>query len=789
MAPPAIPALRIGPLEPADPAKVGGHRLVGRLRTGTMGTVYAVLAPGGARRTLELAHLGWAPSAQDPPTPETGAHLLTARNGGTHGGRPWAALDHVPGTDLATWVSTRGPLPEGALLCLAAAIADALAGVHAAGTVHGDVEPGTVVLAPDGPWLRDFGIARRIDDSAPAPVAGAPGWLAPERYAGAPPEPASDVFAWACVMTLAASGEPPFGNGGDLADSEERARLNRVELSAAPPGLRPLLRRALSADPGERPTARAAAEACLRVLARLPGGSGAEHGEDPRPADPDRVLRNGGGEGERGSRGGAEEPGGDQRPPHRGTDGGSGSGLRPRTAETSSEEPGPELGGPDGNGGVPSPEEEENLPWLKVKRPFSDPCGQGSEESPNTPGGERSRKKRFGGAFGGLLQARTSQRPHEGPEPLGPGAGGAGRRVEGAADPGSEGSEPAGGPHRPTSPLRHHLDRVWPDTTAADDDPAWEHDPPLRSVPASRAPGDPVRAGRTAALVAGLLALIAVVAGGGALLLDTLGPEQPEHRHPHAVGDELLVRARDTVLTADTFELTILTHGGNGTGPHQSARTRGPTLYDRVRYQNGPEEALRWNSTVGDGGPISDRMWWEGRLLDAGDTSSDGDPASWAESAEPDRTDAHTREAIAAPLRSAIDDGRIIGYRRADYVPAETAEDAYPHLAEGRPTGERDAVWIEGEFPASDNPAADPAVFTLVSTEEGVPLEFSWEEETHFHMRPTSTRLSPEDLGTGDGEYPRWWYTEYTFISFGAEVDLQVPEPGEVREGELSGGG
>ena len=593
-------------------------------------------------------------------------------------------------------------------------------------------------------------------------------------------------------MTLAASGEPPFGSGGDLAESEERARLNRVELSAAPPGLRPLLRRALSADPGERPTARAAADACLRVLERLPGGSGAEHGEGPGPADPDRVPHNGGGEGECGSRGGAEETEGEQGPLHRGTAGGSGSGFRPRTAETPSGEPGPELGGPDGNGGGPSPEEEENLPWLKVERPFSDPDGQGSGESPNVPGGERSRKKRFGGAFGRLLRARTPQGPHEGTEPVGTGAGGAGRRPGGAADPSGEGSGPVHGGeghHRPTSPLRHHLDRVWPDITAADDDPAWERDPPLRSVPTSRAPGNPTSTGRTAALVACLLVLIAVAAGGGALLLHTLGPEQPEPSPSHAVGDELLVRARDTVLTADTFELTILTHGGNGTGPHQSARTRGPTLYDRVRYQNGPEEVLRWNSTVGDGGPTSDRMWWEGRLLDAGDTSSDGDPASWSESAEPDRADAHTREAVTAPLRSAIDDGRIIGYRRADYVPAETAEDAYPHLADGRPTGERDAVWIEGEFPASDNPAADPAVFTLVTTEEGVPLEFSWEEETHFHMRPTSTRLSPEDLGTGDEEYPRWWYTEYTFISFGAEVDLQVPEPGEVRASERSGGG
>ncbi|GHD21631.1 serine/threonine-protein kinase [Nocardiopsis kunsanensis] len=739
MAPPAIPTLRIGPLEPADPVKIGGHRLIGRLRAGAMGTVYAALAPGGARCALELAHRGREPTARAPAVPESGAHLLTARRGGTHAARPWAALDHLPGVDLATWTDARGPLPEGALLCLAAGIAEALVAVHAAGTVHGDVEPATVILAPDGPWLRDFGIARRIDDSAPAPVAGAPGWLAPERYAGAPPEPASDVFAWACVVVLAASGQPPFGNGGDLAESEERARLDRVELSAAPLGLRPLLRRALSADPRERPTARAAARACLRVLERFPA-------EYPPPAGPG----NGGGAGGRGSRGGTEEPGDETEPPCRGPEGAGGSVHRPRSAEMHLAEPGPEWEGPGGNGEVPFPEREENLPWLKVERPFSDPGGEGSGESPNVLRCGYRRKRPSGASPVRPGRTRTPRGPREG----------------------------AG----PASPARRHLDRMWPDVPATDDDPAWQQDPPPRSLPAARTPGRPRGSGRDAVLVAGLLVLIVVTAAGGALL-DAFGPEQPERRYPHAAGDELLVRARDAVLTAETFELTILTRGGNGTGPHQNARTRGPTLYDRVRYQSAPEEALRWNSTVGGGGPTSDRMWWEGRLLDAGDTSRGGDRASWTESAEPDRADEHTREAITAPLRSAVDGGRIVGYRRADYVPSRPAEDAYPHLAGGRPAGERDAVWIEGEFSASHNPAADPAVFTLVTTEEGVPLEFSWEEEAHFHLRPTSLRLSPEDLGTGEEGYPRWWYTEYTFVSFDTGTDLRVPEPGEVRAG------
>lgn len=351
-----------------------------------------------------------------------------------------------------------------------------------------------------------------------------------------------------------------------------------------------------------------------------------------------------------------------------------------------------------------------------------------------------------------------------------------------------------------TSPLRPYLDRMWPEVPA-DDDAAWNADPLHRSGLRRRTCGGRVGRrlggvggfrGRTAvvsALVAGVLVALAATAGGGAFLLDSLGPDEPEHQHPSAVGEDLLVRARDTVLGADTFELTVLTHGGNGSGPRQSTRTRGPTVYDRVRYQAEPEEALRWNSTVGGDGPTSDRMWWAGRLLDAGNTSMAGDPASWAEPPDPGQTDAHTPEAVAAPLRSAVEDGRVVGYREADYVPSEPAEDAYAHLAEGQPGGERDALWVEGEFSTTDNPAAESAAFTLVTTGEGVPLAFSWEERTHFHMRPTSVRLSPEDLGTGGEEYPRWWYTEYTFVSFDTEVDLPVPDPDEVQASEHPDGG
>ena len=77
-----------------------------------------------------------------------------------------------------------------------------------------------MIVTPEGPRLIDYGIARLITEPVSAINAGSPGWLAPERYAGAPPEPASDVFAWGCLAYFAATGEvwtflgfPTYGGG------------------------------------------------------------------------------------------------------------------------------------------------------------------------------------------------------------------------------------------------------------------------------------------------------------------------------------------------------------------------------------------------------------------------------------------------------------------------------------------------------------------------------------------------------------------------------------------------
>jgi serine/threonine protein kinase len=71
------------------------------------------------------------------------------------------AMEHVRGTSLADRLDNERVLPVDAALEVGAAMASALAAVHAAGLVHRDVKPGNVIEAGGVYKLIDFGIAAR----------------------------------------------------------------------------------------------------------------------------------------------------------------------------------------------------------------------------------------------------------------------------------------------------------------------------------------------------------------------------------------------------------------------------------------------------------------------------------------------------------------------------------------------------------------------------------------------------------------------------------------------------
>ncbi len=171
---------------------------------------------------------------------------------------PWMATAFVPGVPLSRAVTAHGPLPEAALRMLAAGLAEALVGVHAAGVVHRDLKPANVLLALDGPHVIDFGIARAVDGTAltaTGMVLGTPAYMSPEQAVADPVGPASDVFSLGSTLAFAARGAGLF-DGGTPTDVLRRVVHGEPDLSGVPEGLRLLVAACLAKRPEDRPAPR-----------------------------------------------------------------------------------------------------------------------------------------------------------------------------------------------------------------------------------------------------------------------------------------------------------------------------------------------------------------------------------------------------------------------------------------------------------------------------------------------------------------------------------------------------
>ncbi|NUR57709.1 MAG: serine/threonine protein kinase, partial [Catenulispora sp.] len=140
-------------------------------------------------------------------------HLVPLLDAGLDDDRRYLVMPLIEGEDLAR-VIRRGPLPPPRVARVGAALAAALAHIHARGIVHRDLKPANVLMAPHGGiYLADFGIARAWDgpaDTATGCVVGTAGYLAPEQARGRGAMPASDVFSLGLILLEALKGEPEY---------------------------------------------------------------------------------------------------------------------------------------------------------------------------------------------------------------------------------------------------------------------------------------------------------------------------------------------------------------------------------------------------------------------------------------------------------------------------------------------------------------------------------------------------------------------------------------------------
>ncbi|MBW3663871.1 MAG: protein kinase [Actinobacteria bacterium] len=187
----------------------GRYRLTGHLASGTTGEVWAAEVDG-TRVALKLLH----------------RHLLRSDD-------VLSRLDEVliltsqvehPGVVRIVESDTRSQHPYVATVRLetrllggsdrpfletATALADALAALHVAGVVHGDLRAGHVIGSAEGPRILDAGTSVVLGTLAVTPV------TPPEVADGAPPDARSDTFALGVVLRTLAAEQPP---APDVAD-------------------------------------------------------------------------------------------------------------------------------------------------------------------------------------------------------------------------------------------------------------------------------------------------------------------------------------------------------------------------------------------------------------------------------------------------------------------------------------------------------------------------------------------------------------------------------------------
>jgi outer membrane protein assembly factor BamB len=253
------------PLAADDPRTIGEFRLHARLGSGGMGRVYLGHSPGGRAVAVKVIHPHLARDAEFVGRFRREVAAAQAVNGsyaapvvaaGPDDYPPWLATAFVAGPPLADVVQAAGPLPEDAVLKLAAGLAEALRVIHACGLVHRDLKPANVLLAEDGPRVIDFGIARALEGTAltsAESLLGTPSYMSPEQAQGQPAGPASDVFSLGGVVYFAATGENPFGTGHP-AVMLYRIVHTEPDLDRLPPRVRGLAAACLAKDPARRPT-------------------------------------------------------------------------------------------------------------------------------------------------------------------------------------------------------------------------------------------------------------------------------------------------------------------------------------------------------------------------------------------------------------------------------------------------------------------------------------------------------------------------------------------------------
>src|SRR3984957_5158124 len=166
---PTMPQSIVQPLRRWDPERIGPYVIIGKLGAGAMGQVFLARSKAGrlvAVKTIRV-ELAEEPGSRARFAREvaaasrvSGVFTAAVIEANPDADLPWVATAYVPAPSLSTLVKETGPLPARAVRWLAAGAPEPPQSIHGAGRRPAPDKPSNVLVAPDGPRVIDFGVAR-----------------------------------------------------------------------------------------------------------------------------------------------------------------------------------------------------------------------------------------------------------------------------------------------------------------------------------------------------------------------------------------------------------------------------------------------------------------------------------------------------------------------------------------------------------------------------------------------------------------------------------------------------
>src|SRR2546421_5061242 len=215
---------------------IGHYKISERIGTGGMGDVYlATDIVAGRKAALKLLPMRFTGDAERLKRFQQEAHAVVALNHpniltvyeiGEDHSTHYIASELIEGETLRQRL-VRGRIEVGEAVDVAIQVASALAAAHEAGIVHRDINPGNIMLRPDGyVKVLDFGIAKLAEQEAPAPmpkdealllvetnlgsILGTVPYMSPEQARGAQVDKGTDIWSLGEVLYEMGTGHQPF---------------------------------------------------------------------------------------------------------------------------------------------------------------------------------------------------------------------------------------------------------------------------------------------------------------------------------------------------------------------------------------------------------------------------------------------------------------------------------------------------------------------------------------------------------------------------------------------------